>query len=71
MTRPDAAQWSAAYTKEYEGFKREGALTHVFPEPGDKILATLTRLEYKTEADVFKRRKVLMCIRSDQQPGSR
>ena len=67
MTRPDAAEWSDAYDKEYEGFKREGAFTPVFPEPGEKVLATLTRLEYKTEADAFKKRKVRMCVRGDQQ----
>jgi hypothetical protein len=46
MAAFDNQAWAAAYNAEYIGFKERGVFKVVKPEPGVKILDTLTRLEY-------------------------
>ncbi len=46
MAAFDNQAWAAAYNAEYIGFKELGVFKVVKPEPGVKILDTLTRLEY-------------------------
>ena len=67
MSREDKQEWAEAFDKEYRGFKERNAFKVVRPQPGVKILDTLTRLEYKEDNGTFQKRKARMCVRGDQQ----
>jgi len=60
MRRPDAEEWDQAFREEYLGFKERNAFKIVYPQKGDTVIGTTTRIEYKIE-------KVRMCARGDQQ----
>ena len=47
MSREDRQEWAEAYDSEYQGFLEHGTLKIVRLKPGDKILGTTTRTEYK------------------------
>lgn len=67
MKRPDAAEWQASYDAEYAGFKEQGAFKIDRIRPGDVILGTTTRNDYKTENDKFIKRRTRLCVRGDEQ----
>ena len=67
MSREDRQEWAEAYDSEYQGFLEHGTLKVVRFKPGDKILGTTTRTEYKVVNGVFKKRKVLLCVMENQQ----
>ena len=67
MAALDNQAWAAAYNAEYIGFKERGVFKVVKPEPGVKILDTLTRLEYKEDNGEFIKCKARLCARGDQQ----
>ena len=55
---------------EHDGFKEQGAFKINRILPGDVVLGTTTRNDYKTENDKFIKRRARLCIRGDQQvPG--
>ena len=66
MSREDRQEWAEAYDSEYQGFLEHGTLKIVRLKPGDKILGTTTRTEYKVITGVFKKRKVLLCVMGNQ-----
>ena len=47
MSREDRQEWSEAFDSEYQGFLEHRTLKIVQLKPGDKILGTTTRTEYK------------------------
>ena len=67
MPLQDRQEWANACVQEFRGFKERNTFAVVIPEPGAKIMGTTTRTEYKTDNDVFQKRKVCMCVRGDQQ----
>ena len=67
MAAIDNQAWAAAYNSEYIGFKERGVFKVVKPEPGVKILDTLTILEYKEDNREFIKCKARLCARGDQQ----
>ena len=62
VKREDQQEWAETYDSEYQGFLEHGTLQIVRLEPGDKILGTTTRTEYKVTNGVFKKLKVLLCV---------
>jgi hypothetical protein len=67
MSRKDSALWAAAFNKEYVGFQERKVFKVVRPQPGVKILGTLTRTEYKEDNGKFVKCKVRLVVRGDQQ----
>ena len=70
MSSEDRQEWAEAYDSEYQGFLEHGTLKIVRLMPGNKILGTTTRTEYKyykVVNGVFKKRKVLLCVMGNQQ----
>jgi hypothetical protein len=65
MAAFDNQAWAAAYNAEYIGFKE--VFKVVKPEPGVKILDTLSRLESKENHGEFIKCKARLCARGDQQ----
>ena len=47
MSREHRHEWAEAHGSEYQGFIEHGTLKIVRLKPGDKILGTTTRTEYK------------------------
>ena len=62
MNREDRQEWAEAYDSKYQGFLEHGTLKAVRLKPGDKVLGTTTRTEYKVVNGAFKKRKVLLCV---------
>ena len=45
MSREDRQEWAAAYMEEHQGFFEQGTLQVARPEPGAKILDTISRAD--------------------------
>ncbi len=57
MYREDRQERAAAYMEEHQVFHEQGTLKIARPEPGAKILDTMTRTDYKVTNSVFEKRK--------------
>ncbi len=69
LRREDHKELAEAYDSEYQGFYDHGTLQVVHPEPGAKVIGTITRTEYKVVNGVFKKRKpeARLCVMGNQQ----
>ena len=57
MFREDRQEWAAAYMEEHQAFFEQGTLQVARPEPGAKILDTITRADCKMTNGVFENEK--------------
>jgi hypothetical protein len=57
MSREDRQEWAAACMEEHQGFFEQGTLQVARPEPGAKILDTITRADHKVTNGVLKYEK--------------
>ena len=67
MSREDRQEWAAAYMEEHQGFFEQGTLQVARPEPGAKILDTITMGDYKVTNGVFEKQKIRLCVCGNQQ----
>ena len=66
----DRQEWEEAYGKEHKGFIEQGTLKIARPEKGAKVLdTTTTRADYRVTNGVFDKRKIRLCVCSNQQVG--
>jgi hypothetical protein len=66
MSSKDKQLWEEAFSKEFVGFQDRKVFKIVRPEPGKKILHTLTRMEYKEDNGKFVKCKLCLVVRRDQ-----
>ncbi len=70
IRREDQQEWAEAYDKEYQGLIEQGTLKIARPQKGAKVLDTTTHADYKVTNGVFDKRKIRLCVCSNQHRRS-